>query len=182
MNISNVVCPELAVASASEAMFRPYGHIIEVGSRPMSVNNGTAFRHDVGDVLTSGRAASDLYLSVFEVEAQRLPLRLDMLECHPCSAQTIVPMRVERYLAVVSLSGSDGRPAMDSLRAFVFGPTQGVNYNPGVWHAPIIALRRKSLFFVQSWQDGSESDCLEVGIDPILLTEDDVQDIGRRGK
>lgn len=174
MDISGIIGAELVAAPASERTFRPYGQIIEVGSRPVLVNNGTALRHDLGDVLTNKRAASALLLSVFEAEPQEVPLRLEMLECHPRSAQAIVPMQAERYLVAVCLPGPGGEPAASTLKAFIFGPEQGVNYKPGVWHAPIIALGKRSLFFVQSWQDGSEADCLETAFGPVLLTEGDV--------
>jgi ureidoglycolate lyase len=66
----------------------------------------------------------------------------------------------------VCLPDGDGAPELGSLRAFLFPPGAGVIYHPGVWHTPIIGLRTAGRFFVQSWQDGSASDCLETAIAP----------------
>jgi ureidoglycolate lyase len=155
----------------TEEAFRPYGQVIQVGSRAVVVNAGTAQRHDIGDVLIRDWTDGRLLLSVFEAEGQRLPLRIQMLERHPRSAQTIVPMNANGHVVVVALGASDGVDE-STLRAFLLGSDQGVNYNPGVWHHPIIALDHRSLFFVQSWQDGSELDCEETTICPRLLTAD----------
>lgn len=133
------------------------------------VNNGTALRHDIGNVMKSERSKSALLLSVFEAEEQQLPLRVTMLECHPLSAQTIVPMQETRFVVIVCPPTSDNLPDTVGLEAFLFGPEQGVNIHPGVWHHPIVALDKKTLFFVQSWQDGSDLDCRIAYIEPVLL-------------
>ena len=161
----------LTIGPVSRAAFLRYGEVVEVGQAPARVNNGTALRHDVGDVMSNYRAGTDLILSVFEADAGPLPFRVDMLECHPHSAQTIVPMQASRHVVIVCPSRPDGFPDLTGLQAFLFGPDQGVNYNPGSWHHPIVALDRKSLFFVQSWQDNSELDCREIRIDPIVVRE-----------
>jgi ureidoglycolate lyase len=149
--------------------FAPFGHVIQIGQEPVPANGGTARRHDVGDVLISSRPQAKLYLSVFECEAQHLPLRIEILERHASSAQTITPMQADQYIVVVCLDDGAGHPDLSTLHAFQGGTHQGVNYNPGIWHHGIIALDRRSLFFVQSWQDGSASDCEEAIIPPFYI-------------
>jgi ureidoglycolate lyase len=153
----------------SEAAFRPYGRIVQPGSRPVVANAGTSLRHDIGDVMVRVGSHGRLLLSVFEAQAQSLPVRITMLERHPRSAQTIVPMNAVGHLIVVAL-GDGGGADESTLRAFLVGPDQGINYDPGIWHHPIIALGRPCAFFVQSWQDGSDRDCQETTIRPRIVT------------
>lgn len=132
-------------------------------------NQGTARNHDLGAVMVSERSDARLVLSVFDAEPRCLPRRLAVLECHPYSAQAIVPMQGADWAVVVCHSGQGGRPALESLRAFRFGASEGVIYAPGIWHHPIIALDQRSLFFVQSWQCGTPSDCIVEAFDDIRV-------------
>jgi len=59
---------------------------------------------------------------------------LNEMESHPFSAQTFVPMHGGRCLVAVALSGSEGKPDMSTLRAFLTDGGQGVTYRPHVWH------------------------------------------------
>jgi ureidoglycolate lyase len=44
-------------------------------------------------------------------------------------------------------------------------------YRQGTWHHPILALGVAARFLVQSWQDGTASDCEIVSVAPILVRE-----------
>lgn len=150
--------------------FAPFGQIVQPGENPMPANGGTARRHDIGDVMVRLGEDSQLRLSIFDCEPQALPLRIDVLERHRLSAQTIAPMQAAEYLTIVCLSGPDGAPDLATAQAFECAPYQGVNYSPGVWHHGVVATERRSLFFLQSWQDGSPTDCEEINIPALLVT------------
>jgi ureidoglycolate lyase len=84
-----------------------------------------------------------------------------------------VPLACRRFLVVVCPSDARGEPALDQLRAFVCGPGQGVNYRPGVWHHPIIALDGPADFVMLAWEDGTARDCEERPLAaPLLVTSD----------
>jgi ureidoglycolate lyase len=53
-----------------------------------------------------------------------------------------------------------GAPDMASVRAFIGGHGQGVNYRRGLWHAPIKALDAAGDFSMLIWERGSPEDCL----------------------
>ncbi|KAI8874394.1 ureidoglycolate hydrolase [Ramicandelaber brevisporus] len=102
-----------------------------------------------------------------------------MLERHPYSSQMFVPMArtspAARYLVVVSNTihrGADAEnggvdePDMNSegsLRAFIANATQGINYNAGTWHHPMVALDDTIEFLTLVYENGvAEQDCHEV--------------------
>jgi ureidoglycolate lyase len=62
------------------------------------------------------------------------PFPVARLERHPHAAQTFLPLRSDVGLVIVCRSSSDGRPALDTLRAFITSPGQVVTYRRGVWH------------------------------------------------
>ena len=66
-----------------------------------------------------------------------------------------------RFLVCVAPTRTDGAPDDDALQAFVCGPGQGISYNVGVWHHPIIALDGDADFAMIAFEDGSPQDCVE---------------------
>ena len=153
------------------AGFAPFGEVISAGLQPgVSANQGTAVRVDWSAQLRSTRAGARPNLAVFRSTPQPLPLALCLLERHPHSTQTFLPMVVTRYLVCVAPTRPDGSPELASLRAFVCGPGQGVNYQAGCWHHPIVALDAVAEFAVLIWEDGSAGDCEEQALpQPILV-------------
>ncbi len=55
-------------------------------------------------------------------------------EQHPLTQQAVVPLTGD-IVQVVALSGPDGAPDLETLRAFRLGPGVGLCMRPGVWHA-----------------------------------------------
>lgn len=153
---------ELELQFVNDELFRPYGTLVHAAApRPVPVNAGTALRHDVGAFDPDRRPGSRLIASVFETQPQALPLAIDLMEQHPFSQQAIVEMSGDDFVLAVCLPGEDGAPELASLHAFLFPRGSGVIYHRGVWHTPIIGTGTAGRFFVQSWQDGTSSDCLE---------------------
>ena len=75
-----------------------------------------------------------------------MPLRIALMERHPLSSQAFVPMGEAKFLILVA--EKDTRPAPGDIRAFVTDGKQGVNYHPGTWHHPLIAIGRSCDFLV----------------------------------
>jgi ureidoglycolate lyase len=88
-----------------------------------------------------------------------MPLVVTMLERHPLSSQLFVPLNEAPFLVVVAAPGADAiEPS--AVRAFVCNGRQGVNYHPGTWHHPVIALHRETDFLVLD-RHGSGRNCDE---------------------
>ncbi|QEL27232.1 ureidoglycolate hydrolase (plasmid) [Bosea sp. F3-2] len=99
-----------------------------------------------------------------------LPLMVTMLERHPFTAQTFLPLSGGRYLAIVAESDAQGGPDPATLRAFLAGPSQGVTYRRDVWHHGMTILDGPAQFAVLMHKTGRGDD--DVFLDlahPILV-------------
>ncbi len=145
--------------------FTPYGRVIAAaphGEPGAPANQGTARRFDrLADIVNLRPGAATLNLSVFRCsprEGASVPVAL--LEKHPASTQVFIPMEARRYLVIVARGGD--APDLSTLAAFVAEGAQGVAYEPGVWHHPMIALDAAIDFACLVWEDGTERDCVVV--------------------
>ncbi len=145
--------------------YSPYGHVIMASPRGepgRPANRGTARRFNhLAPVDNLRPGAAILNVCVFRC-APRLvfPLPVTLLEKHPRSTQVFLPMNARRYLVLVARG--DERPDLGSLAAFIAVGAQGISYHPGVWHHPMIALDAAIDFSCLVWEDGTESDGVEV--------------------
>ena len=149
----------LAPAPLTSAAFAPYGDVIETaGHAPRSINQGTTRRYDDLARIDVGRDEGRPLLSVFVTQPPPLPLRITMIERHPLGSQAFVPLDGADFLVVVAAQGNDPKPG--DLKAFLASNGQGVNYAPGVWHHPVIALHRETRFVVID-RGGEDANCDE---------------------
>lgn len=117
---------------------------------------------------------------VTEDSEYELPfLRVEILERHPYTTQTFIPLGVDpsdictKYLVIVAPSlaptegfPNQGPPDLGNLRVFIASGRQAVTYGTGTWHAPMVVLGEKRIDFivVQSTNGVPEDDCQEVDI------------------
>jgi len=167
MSAHTVIAEPLSVEA-----FRAYGDVVSAGLKAgSSANQGTALRFDRCATLTNTRETASPNLAVFRSSQKTLPFSVRLLERHPCSTQTFLPMLCARFLIVVCDAGEDGLPDVARLRAFLCGPGQGITYGVGVWHHPIIAIDGDADFAMLAWEDGSALDCVEHHLPaPIIIT------------
>lgn len=157
----------LTLEPLSQAAFAPFGEVIEAAAaaRHFPINGGTTERfHDLARLQPGleGR----LIASIFRAQPRALPLRIEMLERHPLASQAFVPLSGRPYLVVVARHGTP--PEASALRAFIASSRQGVNYAPGVWHHPLLALEAQSDFLVLD-RSGPGGNCDECRIEPPRL-------------
>ncbi len=69
-----------------------------------------------------------------------------MLEKHPFFSQTFMPRSSKPFMAVVALG--EEKPDLSTLKAFITNGNQGVHYNRGIWHFPLISIEDKEQFIV----------------------------------
>ena len=153
---------DLCVVPLTPEAFAPFGDVVSAGLRAgASANQGTAVRFDGAAQLETTRPAARPNLAVFRSIAKTLPFELRLLEKHPCSTQAFLPMLCARFLVCVAPPMPDGSPDVARLVAFLCGPGQGINYQRGVWHHPILALDAPAEFAMLAWEDGGPLDCVE---------------------
>ena len=149
----------------SRASFAPFGDLIVLeGARTFSCNQGRAVRHhDLAphiDVMDEGGRAG---LSVYRSVASPLPFQVEVMERHPLGSQAFMPLSGLPYLVVVAPAGA--APTLADLRVFLAQGQQGVNYAPGVWHHPLLALGEVSDFLVID-RSGPGANCDEIELQP----------------
>lgn len=154
---------ELLVEPLRRESFAEFGDVIEADPRQASfaINAGTSQRfHDLAR-LEPG-AGGRLIVSLFRAQPRQFPLSIVLLERHPLASQAFMPLDGAPFLVVVAPRGE--RIAPDTIRAFLAHGRQGVNFAPGVWHHPLLALHRESDFLVID-RDAPEENCDERRLD-----------------
>ena len=137
--------------------FAPFGQVVEVpraGGR--LINSGTAWRFDDVAALALHHNGGRALLSLFRVQPAALPLRCTRLERHPLSSQLFLPLGERPFLVVVARGERAPDPA--TLRVFLTNGRQGVNYAPGTWHHPTLALDTETDFLVLGRADARPDD------------------------
>jgi ureidoglycolate lyase len=138
--------------------FAPFGDVIETeDAESYLINEGTTERfHDLAKVeLGGGRAL----INIFRAQPRPSPIAIRMMERHPLGSQAFVALERRPFLVVVALPGAP--PEAAALRAFITDGNQGVNYHPGVWHHPVLALLQETDFLVVD-RGGPGANCDEV--------------------
>jgi ureidoglycolate lyase len=86
-----------------------------------------------------------------------LPLRVALMERHPWSAQSFVPLTPARFLVVVAGDTADGTPDLATMRAFV-AQGVGICYRRNVWHMGMSALDPGARFVTMMATSGHADD------------------------
>jgi ureidoglycolate lyase len=132
----------------------PFARFGDVAARPAG-----ARRRYLPTALDRAEDARTMSLWISSVSpAAGLPLRLTVLERHPFSAQTFIPLDAGRYLVIVCEADPAGRPDLNTLRAFAAGSHQAVTYARNVWHHPMTVLDHPIEFAVAMATTGREDD------------------------
>lgn len=148
--------------------FKNYGEILSVqNSKSIVINNGFANKHfnlcNIDANEEGGVATVHLYVG----KKREFPLKINMMEKHPFFSQTFIPRSNMPFLVVVALG--EESPDLNTLRVFKTDGNQGVHYNRGVWHFPLISLEEDEQFIVIDRNDLGKSenkviDCIEIDI------------------
>jgi ureidoglycolate lyase len=131
--------------------FAPFGEVLSVPD--------AAGRNYYGSALSNRRTLARPSISLLrKQEVASLPLAAAQMERHEFSSQSFVPLDAGRWLVVVAPHADRGGPDMQTARAFLAGPGQGVTYGANVWHHPLTILDRPGSFAVFMWLEGSSTD------------------------
>lgn len=150
----------LAAKPLTRDAFAPFGEVIEISddAQRFTINGGNTERyHDLARIEPGpdGR----VIVSIFRAQPRSLPLIVEIMERHPLGSQTFVPLSHSPYLVVVAPAGD--APGVEDLRVFVARGDQGVNFAPGTWHHPLLAIDAVSDFLVID-REGDGANCDEV--------------------
>ena len=79
-------------------------------------------------------------------------MKVDMMEKHPLGSQAFIPMKETTFLAFVAPEGD--KPDLNKVESFIIPKGIGVNYNPGIWHFPLISTEDMNFLVVDRLGDG----------------------------
>lgn len=166
MNISELTRLPIVAEPLERERFAPFGQVIEASdvARHFTINAGNTERyHDLADIDPGpdGR----VIVSIFRGQPRKLPFTVEMLERHPRGSQAFIPTSGRPYLVVVAPAGET--PKTGDIRVFLARGDQGVNYAPGVWHHPLLALGDVSDYLVVD-RSGPGGNCDEIELDDPL--------------
>lgn len=134
----------LVAEPLTPAGFAAFGDVIATDGEAVPINQGMAERYPDLAGLSFDAEQGRPAISRVACRPEHLPVTLRLLERHPLGSQAFIPLDGQRYLVAVAPPGE--RPDISSLRVFWAGAHQGINYHPGVWHHPLIALDRHCEF------------------------------------
>ena len=60
--------------------------------------------------------------------------------------QAFIPMKETTFIAFVAPNGD--KPDLNKIEAFIIPPGIGINYNPGIWHFPLISTEDMNFLVV----------------------------------
>tara|TARA_B000000437_G_C11602015_1_gene287775 strand:- start:81 stop:578 length:498 start_codon:yes stop_codon:yes gene_type:complete len=134
--------------------FSSYGDIISTeGITPIDINAGYAKRYDNLANINTSKENGESIVSIFSAIKRTFPMKIDMMEKHPLGSQAFIPMKETVFLAFVAPCGD--KPDLDKLESFIIPKGIGINYNPGIWHFPLISTEDMNFLVVDRKGSGN---------------------------
>jgi len=151
----------LPVEPLERSRFAAFGDVIETaGAESFAINAGSTERFHALARARWAYPEDSILINLFRSQPAVLPITLTLLERHPLGSQAFIPLCNTPFLVVVAPDGGPGVPDPDRIRVFLAQAGQGVNYHPGTWHHPVLALDQVSDFIVID-REGEGHNCDE---------------------
>jgi len=152
----------------TKAEFAPYGTVIEPYGKDEAtpencfhINNGYACRHHA--IAEASLDGGTVGMSIFRAKMRECPIALSVMEYHPFGSQAFFSMNGQDYVVIVAKAGAPPESA-DDLTVFYAKSHQGVQYDPNVWHHPLLVLGKDCDFLVIDRINGEGKNCYELEI------------------
>ena len=119
--------------------FQKFGDLISIKEKNYDeINkNTTKSFFDLANIQIEGEDKKSR-LNIFEAKKRIFPLQINMLENHPYSSQVFLPFLNTTFLVLVAPIAI--KPNLDEIEIFRVTDGDGINFNPKVWHFPLISL------------------------------------------
>ena len=127
--------------------FSKFGDMITTNDiKPIEINNGYAKRFDGIANLNTSKDNGKTTICIFSALKRTFPMKIDMMEKHPLGSQAFIPMKETTFLVFVA--PENDKPDLNKIESFIVPPGIGVNYNPGIWHFPLISTENMNFLVV----------------------------------
>ena len=120
--------------------------------KPIDINNGYAKRFDNLANINTSKNEGKTIVSIFSASKRTFPMKIDMMEKHPLGSQAFIPMKETTFLSLVAPQGD--KPDLNQIESFIVPPGIGINYNPGIWHFPLISTEDMNFLVVDRKGEG----------------------------
>ncbi len=146
--------------------FTPFGEVIEATGSSYVINQGRCRKFPALSQLNTDDDGN-INTHIYHTSAIAQPFTLELLERHPLGSQCFMPLQSQRFLVVVA-EDNNGHPDLTTLRCFISNGEQGVTYQPGTWHHPLLSIDAAAAYLVVD-RGGPGKNCDEVLL-PMGLT------------
>ena len=127
--------------------FSKFGDVITTDNiKPLEINNGYAKRFDGIANLDTSKNNGETTICIFSALKRSFPMKIDMMEKHPLGSQAFIPMKETTFLVFVA--PEDNKLDLKKVESFIVPPGIGVNYNPGIWHFPLISTENMNFLVI----------------------------------
>ena len=119
--------------------FKKFGDLISIKEKnyeEINKNTTNSF-FDLANIQIEGDDKR-VRLNIFEANKRIFPLEINMLEKHPYSSQVFLPFLNTTFLVLVAPIAI--KPNLNEIEIFRVTNGDGINFNPKVWHFPLISL------------------------------------------
>ena len=128
----------LDIKTVTKENFINFGQLISTkDNQSQEINrNTTSSFFDLANIKIYGENLQPR-INIFKAKKRIFPIKIDMLENHPFSSQTFIPLQKTKFIVVVAPISKI--PDLNLIQAFLIPPEEGINFNAKVWHFPLIA-------------------------------------------
>ena len=127
--------------------FKKFGDLISTKKiKPININNGYAKRFNNLCRINTSLKKGKTIMSIFSSKKRKFPMKINMMEKHPLSSQSFVPMAETTFLVFVAPKGK--RPDTKKIKSFIVPKQTGINYKPGIWHFPLISTKNMNFLVI----------------------------------
>ena len=131
----------------SKENFSKFGDVISTKDiNSIDINNGYAKRYDNIANLNTSKDNGETTISIFSALKRQFPMKIDMMEKHPLGSQAFIPIKETTFLCLVAPQGD--KPDLNQIESFIVPSGIGINYNPGIWHFPLISTEDMNFLVV----------------------------------
>ena len=134
--------------------FSAFGDLISTNNiKPTDINAGYAKRFNNLVNIDTSKNEGKTVMSIFSAVKRSFPMKIDMMEKHPLGSQAFIPMKETTFLVFVAPTGN--KPIINKIESFIILPGMGINYNPGIWHFPLISTENMNFLVVDRSGEGN---------------------------
>jgi ureidoglycolate lyase len=150
---------ELEIQPLTKAGFAAFGTVIETdGAKEIVINQGTTTRFDAMSAVDVAAEDGKPIISLFRGRRRPDPIEIHLMERHPLGSQAFMPLSQHEWLVVVAHGNTaDDGPDFSTLACFRARGDQGVSYDRGTWHHPLLVLQPEQDFLVIDRQGGGHN-------------------------